>query len=364
VAVAIAAALAVMVGGFVVRASLHGLLDTPARYGATWDLQVSYPRTPEAEAAVRQLARDDRFDAAARADAGGLTLVAGDRPAVQATAVGMDNLAGSIEPSLLEGRVPRGPDEVLLGTDTLRDLGLELGDRIELEGAPGDGDEPVRLDAGIVGRVMVPIVGNGNTDRGVVLPLDTFEALGGADLVAEVDAERALLLRLPDGSDHDAMATEIEERFGALVDRPFRPGVVSVLRELDLVPLLLAGFTALLAALAVAHALTVSVRRRGNELAVLRALGFAPGQAAGAIRWQSVTLACAALVVGIPLGIAGGRAVWQAIAGSSNVVAVVDVGPGLIAVTALVVVGVALTLAILPGLRAARLRPAEALRSE
>jgi ABC-type lipoprotein release transport system permease subunit len=364
VVVAIAAALAVVFGAFVMRASLHGLQNTPARFGAPWDLQISYPSTPEAEALVDRLAEDSRVEAAAVAAAGELTLRADDRAAVQATALGIQNRAGSVEPSLLEGRLPRGPNEVLVGTDTMRDLGLRLGDTVVLEGASDDGDEPVRLTAHVVGRVIVPVVGNGNTDRGVVLALDAFEALGGAQLVAEVDAERALLLRIPDTSDQRSMAAEIEERDGALVDRPFRPGAVTVLEELDMVPMMLAGFTALLAALAVAHALTVAVRRRRGELAVLRALGFAPRQAAGAVRWQSLTLAGVALLVGIPFGIIGGRAVWQGIAGSSNVVPVVDVGPGLIAVTALVVVAVALALAILPGVRAARLRPAEALRSE
>jgi ABC-type lipoprotein release transport system permease subunit len=364
VVVAIAAALAVVFGAFVVRESLHGLLATPARYGATWDLQISYPSTPEAEAIVGRLAEDSRVEAAAVAAAGELTLRATDRAAVQAAALGMESLEGSVAPSLLDGRLPQGANEVLVGTDTLRELGLDLGDTVALEGASDDAGEPIRLTADVVGRVMVPIVGNGNTDRGVVLPLDTFEALGGDQLVAEVDAERALMLRLPDANDADVMATEIEERFGVLVDRPFRPGTVTVLQELDAVPLLLAGFTALLAALAVAHALTVAVRRRRGELAVLRALGFEPRQAAGAVRWQSLTLAGVALAVGIPLGVAGGRAVWRAIAGSSNVVPAVDVGPWLIAVTALVVVAAALTLAVLPGSRAARLRPAEALRSE
>jgi ABC-type antimicrobial peptide transport system permease subunit len=75
-------------------------------------------------------------------------------------------------------------------------------------------------------------------------------------------------------------------------------------------------------------------------------------------------LALVAVIVGVPLGLVVGRVVWTAIAGSSNVVVHIDVEvlglAGLISgVAAIVAVA-----SIWPAYRAARLRPADALRTE
>jgi ABC-type lipoprotein release transport system permease subunit len=364
VAAAVAVALAVVIGGLVVRASLSGLLETPSRYGAGWDFQIALPRTPETDDVVREVAADDRVDGAAVVTAGELTIMAEDQAPDQVPALGMVSLDGSVSPAVLEGRLSLGPDEVLVGSGTFETLGLSIGDRIDLAGADDDDGEPRRLSAEVVGRVIVPVVGNGDTDRGIVVPLETFDALGGDQLVAELDAESALLLRIPDRGDRSAVKSELEQTYGAFVETPFRQASVTVLEELDTVPLLLMAFTAVLGALAATHALSVSVRRRGRDLAVLRALGFGPGQASGVVRWQSLTFAAVALIVGIPMGIIGGRLVWRAIAGSSNVLPVVDLPVAWIAGVAAVSVLTAMVLAVRPGLHAARLRPAEALRSE
>jgi hypothetical protein len=363
VAAAVAVSLAIIVGGLVVAASLRGLFDTPARYGVSWDLQVPFPRSPEFEAIVHDVAADDGVDAASVAAVGELTMEADGRQPIQEPALGMASLAGSISPTVLEGRGLLGQDEVVVGSTTLASLGLQIGDRIDLVGAERGGGEAARRSVRIVGRIVVPIVGLGDTDRGIVVPLETFDALGGDELVAELDAEAALFLRVPDAGDRQAIRTRLE-REGAFIEPPLRQGAVEVLEELETVPVLLIGFTAVLGALAAAHALWVAVRRRGRELAVLRALGFGPRQSAGVIHWQSVTLVVVAVVVGVPLGIIGGRAVWRAIAGSANVLPVVDLPAVWIALAALTATVVALGLAVPPGRRAARLRPAEALRSE
>ena len=90
-------------------------------------------------------------------------------------------------------------------------------------------------------------------------------------------------------------------------DRPVRsPEIVNV-SELRLAPLVLGG--ALLASLALGLwlAVTLSVRDRRRELAVLRALGFAGRDVRGSVHWQGMTLVAVGVVLGIPLGVVGGR---------------------------------------------------------
>lgn len=74
---------------------------------------------------------------------------------------------------------------------------------------------------------------------------------------------------------------------------------------------LLAALVALIALGAVTHALASSVRRRRRDLAVLKTLGFVPGQVSATIAWQATTFAVVALALGLPLGVAAGRWAWQ-----------------------------------------------------
>ena len=82
------------------------------------------------------------------------------------------------------------------------------------------------------------------------------------------------------------------------------------------------------------------------------------------MRWQAITLAVVALVVGVPLGLVVGRSAWTAIAAPSNVIVRIDVHTLGLAVLVAGVTAIAAAAAIWPGRQAARLRPADALGSE
>jgi ABC-type antimicrobial peptide transport system permease subunit len=85
---------------------------------------------------------------------------------------------------------------------------------------------------------------------------------------------------------------------------------------------------------------------------------------AGAVAWQATLLAVCAAAVGAPLGVAAGRWGWRMVADQLGV-ATPAVLPWLAVVVAVVgAVLVANLAAALPAFRAARLRPAEALRVE
>ena len=96
----------------------------------------------------------------------------------------------------------------------------------------------------------------------------------------------------------------------------------------------------------------------------MRSFGFTARQSRLAVAWQATLLATAGVVFGIPLGLVAGRSVWRSLAESFPVVyvppfallAVVLVVPAAIAIVNAIAVG--------PGRAAARIRPAEALRTE
>ena len=129
-----------------------------------------------------------------------------------------------------------------------------------------------------------------------------------------------------------------------------------------MIPLYVASFTALLGALAVFHALVVTARRRRIDLATMRALGYRPRQAASVIGWQGAVAAAAALVIGVPLGLVGGRFLWQTIAESNNVRVAIDTPWAAIAlVGAVALAGAGLVLAAFPAWTASRRPPASDL---
>ena len=82
---------------------------------------------------------------------------------------------------------------------------------------------------------------------------------------------------------------------------------------------MLAAFFALIAVVALANAAGTAVVRRRRDIAVLRAIGFTPGQSGRVVFGMMTTIALVGLAVGIPLGILVGRLLWRTIADSVDV---------------------------------------------
>ena len=115
---------------------------------------------------------------------------------------------------------------------------------------------------------------------------------------------------------------------------------------------------------ALALTLMASVRRRRRDLALLKALGFTRRQLAAAVAWQSTIAVGVGVVIGVPIGIVAGRALWDLFAHELHVVA----EPSVPAFTLAPGRGGALVLAnvvaALPGRQAARTPAALVLQSE
>src|SRR2546426_12517696 len=65
-------------------------------------------------------------------------------------AMAMEPQRGSITPSLVDGRLPQGPDEAALGTETMHRLGVGIGDTAPFSGKGGD------FRMRVVGRIVMP----------------------------------------------------------------------------------------------------------------------------------------------------------------------------------------------------------------
>jgi hypothetical protein len=355
--IAAATGMAVATGALVVAASLSGLFHDGSRYGRGWDLEVSLP-TDDAtfDAQARAVAEDHRVTAALQVRAGELR-VPDTKGMLELPAVGYQSLRGGLTPIVLEGRPPASADEIMLGTDTLRHAGLHIGDLVQVSGPS------VSTTARIVGRTVLPDVGSVTSDDGVVVPMAMHRRLQSIDLVAGLDDKAAVLLRVPEHADEVALRADLEAK-GYLVDEPVEPGGIVALRDIGLVATLLALITAVIVTVATGHAVATAVRRRGGELAVLRALGLRPSQVRRAITCQALAVVAAASAVGVPVGLAAGRLVWGVISAANRVLPVVDVPVLEITVLAVALGAIALAVSVGPGRRASRMAPAAALTSE
>jgi ABC-type antimicrobial peptide transport system permease subunit len=128
-------------------------------------------------------------------------------------------------------------------------------------------------------------------------------------------------------------------------------------------PLIFGAMLAVFGAATLLHLLVVSVTRRRREVGLLKVLGFVNGQVASAVAWQATTLALVGIVIGVPLGVVIGKAVWHTFASNLGVVPVSVVPFWLIAVLVAGVLVVANVIAIAPALVATRSKPGELLRT-
>jgi ABC-type lipoprotein release transport system permease subunit len=168
------------------------------------------------------------------------------------------------------------------------------------------------------------------------------------------------LVRLRAGADRAAFTARLAD---LELNSTAAPSEVGNLAQLRRLPTVLAALLAAVAVVSLANALTVAVRRR-RDLAVLRALGFTRRQAGATVGWMATVTAAIGLLAGLPLGIAAGSVVWRLVAGGLHVADDARVPALVAAVVAATTVLLANLVAAVPAWRAARVRPALALRAE
>jgi hypothetical protein len=327
-------------------ASLDRLVAEPERYGWTFDAVAGGIYEDDPGDLFETLADEPGIESFAKA--GGLPVGAEGR---RIGVLGVEAGQGITLP-VLEGRAPVGSHEVALGRSTLDELGKEVGDTVTLDG----GRDP--LEFTITGTAVVPEINQGGPGlgEGGVMPLESL-----VELVPDEQPNVALVRFAPGGEDSAAMA---QLRSAGELLPPVLPDALYDVERVRTLPKMLAGLLGLLGLATLVHSLVSLVRTHRRDLAMLKTLGFTRSQVAATTAWQGTAFVAVALVVGVPLGIGGGRWVWQLVADQLGVVSAARVPlPGMLVVVpaALLVANLA---AAIPGWLAARIRPAEALRTE
>jgi hypothetical protein len=352
-----------VLAAFTFSAGVSDAAANPARFGQTWQLGTFLGLNGQdfgpAGRVLRAVAADRDVIGVDDARIGGAQSgqvsiesftyhpVAGKRPAIVLT----------------DGRMPATPGEIVLAPTTARELRAVTGSTVRLTGAGA----PQAVT--VTGIGFVPAgPHNGYADGAWLTPAGYDRIFGGARYSFKF---HAATVALRPGANVQAVARRLNATAaaikggGAFTFTPPRAlPAVQQIKDLEVLPLALSAFLALLAIGAVGHALSIAVNRRRHELAVMRALGMTRLQTRMVVATQASVLAVVGLVFGVPLGVALGRSLWHVVAGFTPLA----YDPPL-AVWALLLIGpVALlaanALAAWPEQQAARLRTGQVLRTE
>jgi hypothetical protein len=356
-------AVAALVAATVFGTSLLGLVGVPHRYGQNWTQDVDFmqPSAP-APLVARLIATQPQVRGYA---VGNFGMIAVNGQVVPA--IGVTQVRGRGFLTMISGRLPRHPGEIALGQRT---PGQRV--RVSVNG------RPARLR--VVGEAVFPSFtenGSSATDLGqgaAVAPSLLSTPYPPTGCLHGLTCYSFILIRYPPGTALRIADRRLETAFsrnGCLLSagcytltadqRPSDIRDYSAVRD---TPLFLGALLGLLAVGTLSHALLAGVRRRYRDLALLKTLGLLRSQLLRVVFWEASTLAGAALLVGLPLGVIAGRWAWVIFSRSAGVAPQADVPVLLVLLAIPATVALANLIAAGPGWTAARVPAATVLRSE
>ena len=220
----------------------------------------------------------------------------------------------------------------------------------------------------------MPTLGSGlEMGTGALISDKLLPALDRNPFDDPIPGPNAILVRLRNGFNRSAelrslnkiaQATSNTANFGVTVTGVLRPAEIVHYRSLGATPVYLGAGLAVGAVAALGLTLIASVRRRRRDLALLKTLGFTGRQLAATVAWQSTIAVVIGTIVGVPLGIALGRWLWDLFARNIHAVPAPSVPSLLVILIAVGAIALANVVAFLPGRVASSTPTALLLRSE
>jgi hypothetical protein len=229
-------------------------------------------------------------------------------------AIGIDHLLGALTPNIDAGRLPTNAREIVLGARSMRAIHKHIGDTVDAS----VGTEKASLQ--IVGRSTFAAFGNerGNESGLGIGALGTTSRFPAHDESTPGGRYNYILLRFAPGT-----AVQAEQQLRAFLAKSgcadptclitdSRPAEIDGYRSARRLPLAIGIVLVLLLVATLTHVLVSTMRRRSGDLAILRALGCSPRNLVATMRWQSLVLTSASILIGIPLGLVANSVAWAA----------------------------------------------------
>lgn len=259
---------------------------------------------------------------------------------------------------LVAGRLDLDGRRVIVGVGLAHDLGLSVGDRVRLRVGATDAAESN------VAYTVAGLFDAGNADlneRWVFASLRTAQTLFGLEGGAStIDVKVAEIYEA------ESLAREIADRTGLVAESWMATNaqLLTGLRSQGASSVMIQVFVVLAVALGISSVLAVSVVQKSREIGILRATGTSTRQVLRIFLAQGAILGLVGSAVGVALGILLGLG-FQGVAtnpdGTPRFPVTLDAA--LYLRSAAIAVGVGIMAALVPARRAARMNPADAIRS-
>jgi len=265
--------------------------------------------------------------------------------------IDLHGLEGDLERGgwvFVAGRMIAAPGEVAIGQNMAADLGLDIGDRVSITLPESD----TTLGLQVVGRY---------------LELDENVMLVSSEMLPARYLPTDYYINTVQGTDNGAFRRELLRASGGNFDPEVMSETTAAFRrQLRGVILPLNGVLFAIAAVNLLSTLLLGIRESQRDYAVMKTLGLTPGQIAASVFAGGALLGVAAVIVGIPLGLAVTTVIFDGMSKAVDVGASVGTMPS--AASLLLIVPGAIALAavgsMLPARAAASIRPTDALRYE
>jgi hypothetical protein len=363
-------AVAALCATAVFGASLTHLVSSPALYGAPFQVYFA----PDGGATSQSVVTGPLLDGLRRDHA--ITQVTlADEAQIDVNGSHVRTLAvtpvrGAALVSAVDGRQPSGDREIMLGAATMRATGARLGEFVQVTITDPAG-VPHKARFRVIGRASLN-AGTGGLGNGAVMTIGALlsgqcppgRSQSACQRAARQSMASLVLVRAAPGPAGRAALARHIRQYPSLTYQPGQPAALVNFGESVNFPLLFGVAMSVFGVATMMHLLLVSVARRRREAGLLKALGFVRRQVAAAVCWQATTVTLVGIVVGVPTGIAAGKALWRVFATNFGVVPVPVVQPLLLAALVTGVLAAANVLAAVPALLAARSHPGHLLRAE
>ncbi|MDO8459284.1 MAG: FtsX-like permease family protein [Burkholderiaceae bacterium] len=257
---------------------------------------------------------------------------------------------------VVDGVARLGPGEGIIGRELANDLGIRVGDRLNLSTSTGSGSvtDSLRVTA------LVDLGVRELNRRTVIVPLRTAQSL-----VSLPGGATNLDISLRDVWTAQTLATDLSQRFPYKIEswQEANAQLVSALNAQSVSTALIRGVVMVVVVLGIASVLVVSVVQKRREIGILRAMGATQGQVLRVFLLQGAIVGAVGSILGVLLAVLLIWAFTTFIRGSDGLpLFVITLAPGL----ALRIAGIAtlcgVLAAVAPARRAAALDPAQAIR--
>ncbi|MBL8316436.1 MAG: ABC transporter permease [Rubrivivax sp.] len=253
---------------------------------------------------------------------------------------------------VVAGTARLGPGEGIIGRDLAKDLGVRVGDRINI--ATGSVNESLSITA------LVDLGIRDLNRRTVIVPLRQGQSVLGLP-----GGATTLDLALHDVWGAQKLADELQAGLPYRIEswQEANSQLVSALNAQSVSTSLIRGVVMIVVVLGIASVLVVSVVQKSREIGILRAMGATQSQVLRIFLLQGAIVGAIGSALGVVLAAVLVKLFVTFVRGSDGL-PLFDIAlePGLALRIALLATGCGVLAAVAPARRAARLDPAQAIR--